>query len=175
MFKKVLLFLLLNISCVLYAQHLTRFAVVDLPKVYTEFFRDSRAVREFEERSTRVQNEIDRRNREILELRARHSEAVLQNNQSETNRLETQINRQTEALRDYYQTQTAILEDQRSRLMQSGAFLNQVYDEIRFIAESEGFSMVLNLNDNKGIIWYSATVDITDRLIQNLRTRSGRN
>ena len=171
MTKKILLFLLLNISCFLYGQQLTRFAVVDLPKVYTEFFRDSRPVREFEERSTRVQNEIDRRNKEILDLRGRHSEAVLQGNQSEANRLESQVYRLTEALRDYYQTQTAILEDQKNRLMQSGSFLDQVYDEIRFIAESEGYSMVLNRSDTKGIIWFSATVDITDKLIQNLRTR----
>ena len=172
MLKRVLIFLLLNVSCILtaYSQQLTRFAVVDLPKVYTAFFRDSRAVREFEERSARVQTEVDRRNREILELRARHSEAVLQNNQSEANRLDGQIYRMSEALMDYYQTQTAILEDQRRRLFQSGSFLNQVYDEIRYIAESEGYSMVLNLSDNKGIIWYSATVDITDRLIQNLQS-----
>jgi len=177
MLKRVLIFLLLNVSCIVmaYSQQLTRFAVVDLPKVYTAFFRDSRPVREFEERSARVQTEVDRRNREIQELRGRHAEAVLQNNQSEANRLESQIYRMSEALVDYYQTQTSILEDQRKRLSQSGSFMNQVYDEIRYIAESEGYTMVLNLSDNKGIIWYSATVDITDRLIQSLQTRSGRN
>ncbi|MDR3145551.1 MAG: OmpH family outer membrane protein, partial [Treponema sp.] len=52
------------------AQQLTRFAVVDLPRVYTSFFRDSRAVREFEERSARVQAEIDRMTAEIQSLRS---------------------------------------------------------------------------------------------------------
>jgi len=56
--------------------------------------------------------------------------------------------------------------------MQSSSFLNQVHDEIRFIAESEGFSMVMNLKDNPSIIWFSPTVDITDRLIQSLQTRN---
>jgi outer membrane protein len=157
------------------AQQLTRFAIVDLPKVYIAFFRDSRPVREFEERSARVQSEVDRRTREITELRGRYSEAVLRGDQAEANRLEGQVYRLSEALGDYYKTQTAILEDQRKRLMQSGSFLDQVYDEIRYIAESEGYSIVLNLADNKGIIWYSPTVDVTDRLIQNLRTKSGRN
>ena len=175
MVKKIIFLLLLNVSCLLYSQQLTRFAVVDLPKVYTEFFRESRTVRDFEERSSRVQNEVDKRTREIQELKAKQSEAVLRGDQTEANRLETQVYRMSEALRDYYQTQTNILEDQRRRLTQSNSFLTQVYDEIRYIAESEGFSMVLNLSDNKGIIWYSATVDITERLIQSLRTRSGRN
>jgi outer membrane protein len=177
MLTRLLILILLNVTCILnvHAQQLTRFAIVDLPKVYIAFFRDSRPVREFEERSARVQSEVDRRTRDITELRGRHSEAVLRGDQSEANRLESQIYRLSEALGDYYQTQTAILEDQRKRLLQSGSFLEQVYDEIRYIAESEGYSIVLNLSDNKGIIWYSPTVDVTERLIQNLRTKSGRN
>jgi len=175
MLKKVLLLLFLSASGLLYGQMLTRFAVVDLSRVYIAYFQESRAVREFEERSSRVQNEVNTRSREIQELRARQSEAALRGDQAESNRLETQIYRMSEALRDYYQTQMAILEDQRIRLTQSGSFLNEVHDEIRYIAESEGYSMVLNLNDNNGIVWFSPTVDITARLIQNLRTKSGRN
>jgi len=174
MLKRVFIFLLLNAACVLYGQQLTRFAVVDLPRVYTAFFRDSRAVREFEERSTRVQNDINRMTREITELRSRHSDAVLQNNETEALRLETLINRRSEFLREYYQTKTAELEGQRRQLMQSGSFLTQVNDEIRRIAESEGYTMVLDLKQNTGIIWYSAAIDITDRLIQSLISRSNR-
>jgi outer membrane protein len=175
MLKRTVIFLLLNASCLLYGQQLTRFAVVDLSQVYTSFFRESRAVREFEERSASVQSNIDRMTREVQELRSRHADAVLRDDQSEALRLETQINRRSESVRDYYQAKTAELDAIRRNLMRSGSFLDQVYDEIRFIAESEGYTMVLNLNDNKGIIWYSPTVDITEKLIQNLLTRSSRN
>jgi len=175
MLKKTVIFMLLNVSCLLYGQQLTRLAVVDLSKVYTAFFRESRAVREFEERSARVQSDIDRMTREIQELRSRHADAVLRDDQNEALRLETQINRRSEFVRDYYQTKTAELDRQRANLMRSGSFLEQVYDEIRFIAESEGYTTVVNLNDNKGIVWYSPTVDITEKLIQNLLTRSSRN
>jgi outer membrane protein len=169
MLRKILFLLMLSISGMLYAQQLTRFAVVDLPKVYMAFFQDSRAVREFEERVARVQNEVDRMTREINELRARQIEASIRGDQNEASQLETQVFRRTELLRDYYNTNTAILENIRKNLMQSGSFLDQVYDEIRYIAESEGYSLVLNLKENEVIIWYSATVDITDRLIANLR------
>jgi outer membrane protein len=173
MLKRILIILFfLNVSF-LYSQQITRFAVVDLPKVYTSFFRDSRPVREFEQRAARVQAEIDRITREILELRGRHNEAVLRNDQSEALRLENLIYRRSEFLRDYYQTQTAILEDQKQRLMQAGSFLDQVYDEIRYIAESEGYSAVFDLRESKGLIWYSPTIDITDRLIQNLVRKAG--
>jgi outer membrane protein len=147
---------------------------VDLSRVYTAYFRESTAVRQFEERSQRVQNEVNRQTAAITELRSQKAAADLAQNQVESSRLEAQIYRQSEALKEYYQTQMTILEDQRRNLMQSGSFLDQIYEEIRFLAESEGCSMVFNLKDTPGIVWYSATVDLTDRLIQNLQTRTRR-
>jgi outer membrane protein len=174
--KRVLLFLVINAAACLglSAQQLTRFAVVDLPKVYTAFFRDSRAVREFEERSARVQADVDRMTREIQDLKSKQADAALRGDQSESLRLESEIYRKSEALKDYYRIKTAELEDQKRRLSQSSTFLDQVYDEIRYIAESEGYSMVLNLKESTGILWYSPTVDITDKLIQNLLDKARR-
>jgi outer membrane protein len=156
------------------AQQLTRFAVVDLPKVYSAFFRDSRAVREFEERSARVQTEIDRMTREIQDLKSKQADMVLQGDQNQALKIENEIYRKSDFLREYYTIKTSELEDQRKKLSQSGTFLDQVYGEIRYIAESEGYSMVLNLKENTGILWYSPTVDITDKLIQNLLEKSRR-
>ena len=156
------------------AQQLTRFAVVDLSRIYNAFLRDSRAVREFEERSSLVQKEIDRMTREIQELKSKQADAVLQGNQGQALQLENEIYRKSEFLKEYYTLKTAELEDQKRKLSQSGTFLEQVYSEIRRIAQSEGYSMVLNLKENTGIIWYSPTVDITDKVIQNLLDNSRR-
>jgi outer membrane protein len=171
--KKYLVIGLLIISSLgLSAQQLTRFAVVDLSKVYVSFFRESRAVRDFEERSARVQKDIDRMTAEIQTLKTNQINAEFQGNQELVLRLESEINRKSEYLKEYYKLKTAELESQKSRLTQSGSFLEQVYDEIRFIAESEGYSMVLNLKENTGILWYSPTVDITDKVIQNLMNKA---
>ena len=174
--KKAVLFAIFAccLSAPVFAQQLTRFAVVDLPKVYSAFFRDSRAVREFEERSAKVQKEIDRMTKEIQDLRSKHADLVLAGDQTQSLRLESEINRKSDFLREYYTTKTAELEEQRKKLSQSNSFLEQVYGEIRFIAESEGYSMVLNLKENKDILWYSPTVDITDKLIQNLLEKARR-
>lgn len=161
-------------GAVLEAQQLTRFAVVDLPKVYVAFFRESRALREFEERSARVQAEIDRMTAEIQTLKSRQADAVVKEEEDQALRLENEIYRKSEFLREYYRLKTAELEDQKKKLTQSGSFREQVFDEIRYIAESEGYSMVLNLKDNASILWYSPTVDITDKLIQNLQDKAKR-
>ena len=171
--RLVILFTLIVLCAgMVYSQALTRIAVVDLPRVYTEFLRESQAVREFEAKSARVQNEIDRMTREIQALRTRHAEAIQNDNESEMIRLETEINRRTENLRTYYQARTAELERDRQNLMQSGSFLNEVRDEIRFIAEREGYTNVFDIKNTPGMIWYSPTVDITDRLIASLRSRT---
>ena len=171
--KRVIIFLLLNIICIgfTFSQQITRMAVVDLPRVYTAFFRESRAVREFEERATRVQNDIDRMTKEIQDLRSRHADAISRDDQTEMIRLEAQINRRTENLREFYQARMTELERQKSNLMQSDSFLRQVHDEIRFVAESEGYSAVFDIKNTPGIVWHSPTVDITEKLIQSLQTR----
>ncbi|MCL2472790.1 MAG: OmpH family outer membrane protein, partial [Treponema sp.] len=104
------------------AQQLTRFAVVDLSKVYVAFFKDSRAVRDFEDRSAKVQSEIDRMTAEIQTLKSNQVDAQAQGNQDQALRLETEINKRSDFLKNYYKTKTDELESIKSKLTQSGAF-----------------------------------------------------
>ena len=172
--KFLLLFLMcLGFCYTIKAQQLTRFAVVDLPRVYMSFFRESRAVRDFEAQSARVQAEIDRMTADIQNLRVSQVNAQAQGNRELALRYEAEITRQSEYLKEYYKVKTAELESARNKLAQSGTFLEQVYDEIRYVAESEGYTMVLNVKENTGILWYSPTVDITDKIIKSLMNKSG--
>ncbi|HON13454.1 MAG TPA: OmpH family outer membrane protein [Treponema sp.] len=176
MYKKIILTSALLIGAVIgiSAQQLTRFAVVDLPKIYTAFFKDSKAVRDFEERSARVQADIDKMNAEIQALQKNRLDAAAAGDQQKVLALDNEIYKKTEYLKEYYRIKTAELEDQRKKLTQSDTFLKQVYDEIRIVAESDGYSMVLNLKESSGILWYSPTVDITDKVLNNLLTKAGR-
>jgi len=169
--KTVLLLAACFLTTSLYSQQLTRIAVIDLPKVYAAFFRDSRSVREFEERSAAIKTEIDKMTREIQELRSKRIELINQGDQAGALRLENEIYRKQEFLKEYYTVKTAELEDQRRKLTQSDSFLEQVRGEIRSIAESEGYTTVLPI---KEVVWYSPTVDITDKVIQGLANRTRR-
>jgi outer membrane protein len=156
------------------AQQLTRFAVIDLPRVFTAFYRDSKAVRDFEERSAKVQADIDRMTVEIQGLQKQKVDAEAAKDSERALRLDTEINKKTDFLREFYRVKTAELDDQRKKLSQSTAFMQQVYDEIKLVAEGDGYSVVLNLKESAGILWYSPTVDITDKVINNLMTKAGR-
>ena len=173
MLKRFIVFSLLFVTVLTagFSQAITRVAVVDLPHVYTVFFQESRAVREFEEISARVQSDIDRMQREIQTLQSRRADAIAQNNQAEVTRLDAEIFTRQENLRNFFQARTAELQTRRRNLMQSDTFINQVHDGIRFIAESEGYTIVLDKNDSS-IVWFSPSVDITERLLQSLRSRN---
>jgi outer membrane protein len=156
------------------AQQITRFAVVDLVKVYSAFFNESRAVREFNERSARIQNEINRLNQELQEARTSLVNAQARGDREQVLRLESEVNKKTRFIQEYYQTNMADLEAQKARLAQSDAFLSQINNEVRLLAETEGYSMVINKQEGSGILWYSPNVDITNKLIEQLRAKAGR-
>jgi outer membrane protein len=156
------------------AQQITRFAVVDLVKVYSAFFNESRAVREFNERSARIQNEINRLNQELQETRANLVNAQARGDREQALRLESEVSKKTRFIQEYYQTNMADLEAQKARLAQSDTFLNQINNEVRILAETEGYSMVINKQEGSGILWYSPNVDITNKLIEQLRAKAGR-
>ena len=156
------------------AQQITRFAVVDLVKVYAAFFNESKAVREFSARSTRIQNEINRLNRELQEVQANLTGAQARGDRDQALRLESEVNQKTRFIQEYYRTNMADLEAQKARLAQSDSFLSQINNEVRILAETEGYSMVLNKQEGAGIIWYSPNVDLTNRLIEQLRAKAGR-
>jgi outer membrane protein len=155
-------------------QQLTRFAVVDLVRVYNAFFNESVAVREFNERSAKIQAEINRLNAELQELKASLVNAQAAGEREQVLLLEQQVNQKTRFIQEYYQVNTADLEAQRIKLAQSDTFINQINSQIRIVAESEGYSMVLNKQENSAILWYSPSVDITNRVIESLRKRVNR-
>jgi len=153
------------------AQQLTRFAVVDLTRVYSVFFLESGPVRQLELDSAAVQAEINRMTQEIHAMNSQRVDAIAAGDQLHALRLESDIRGRTEFLREFHAVRTAELEARRRALAHSDEFLGQIYSEIRFVAEREGFTMVLNLNDNPSILWHSSTVDITDSLIASLLDR----
>jgi outer membrane protein len=175
--KKAILIGCLGLGFVCFSvsgQQITRFAVVDMNKVYAEFFKESKAVRDFEEKSKKIQSEIDKMTKEIQDLQIQLADASSTGDDDKAMRLEADIEKKANFLREYHRLKTAELVEQRNKLSSSSDFLGQVQNELRFVAESEGYTMVLNLNDNKGILWYSQSVDLTDKLINSLKAKARR-
>jgi len=150
------------------AQQITRFAVVDTSRIYTTFYRDSRSVRDYDAKKAQYQGEIQRMSDEIKALRQQKVDAETAQETSKVSRLESDIASKTGFLVDYTKAKNAELDTLRKKLTSDDAFYSSLYEEIRKIAEADGYSMVLSLQEGNSIIWYSPTVDITDKVIRSM-------
>jgi outer membrane protein len=150
-----------------WAQQLTTVGIVDIGKVTLAFYRDSQAVRELEEMTKRLQSELDAITAEINQLKDRQLVADRMGNRTLSLQLEEQISSKTNYLREYYRIKNAQLQERRNKLTESSAFLGELQQAIAFVAEDQGYSVILKSTD-PNLIWWSKQVDITDIVIQRL-------
>lgn len=151
-----------------FAQQITRFGVVDTARVYQAYFRNSSPVRNYEAKKAEFQNEINRRTEEIRNLKSQKVDYQKNNNTSAAERLEAEITRKTDLLTEYTSTKNVELESLKKNLQNSDSFYKKLYGILEKVAENEGFSMILSLQQANAILWYSPSVDITEKVITEL-------
>jgi len=172
MLKKIGFFSLLFTICLTlgFSQQLTRFGFIDMAKVYQEYNQQSQAVRQYQAELSRVNQEVDRRQNELRTLDSRRADAIQRGDQNTITSLTADIVRRTEDLRMYFQAKTAELEALRRNLT-TDAFMQEILNELRLFAESEGITAFFDLNNTQGILWYSPSIDYTNTFIIRLRSR----
>jgi outer membrane protein len=148
-------------------EQLTTVGIVDVTRVSTAFFRDSSAVRRLEELTARLQSEIDGITAEINQLKDRKLQAETSGDQSLALRLDEEIYKKTNYLRDYFRVKNTQLQEQRNNLAESSSFLAQLQQAIAFIAEDQGYNVIIKSSD-PNLLWWSRQVDITDLVISRL-------
>ena len=168
--KKV--FLLAMISCVFcafsFAQTITKFAVVDTARVFSTYYRDSAAVRNYEQKKADFQNSVNQKTEELKTLNQKMIDAKEAGDNVTATKLESEIIKKADYLTEFTNTKNIELESIRKKLEKSDNFYAKLYDVLERIAESEGYSMILSLQQANTILWYSPSVDITDKVIKAL-------
>lgn len=150
------------------AQQITKFGVVDTSRVYEAYFRDTGPVRNYEKKKADFQKQIDSLTQELKELQAKRAEALKNKNEATVQRLDSQITKQTEYLKEYTNAKNMELDSLRRSLQSSDSFYQKLYSTLERIAEGGGYSMILSLQDSNSILWYSPSVDVTDEVISAL-------
>ena len=150
------------------AQQITRFAVVDTTVVYQTYFRESAAVRNYESMKAEFQTEITRLTDELKALQVKKIEAQKENDAAKVQRLEGEITKKASYLTEYTRAKNIKLEDMKKRIESSDDFYELMYNTIARIAESDGYSMVLSLQQADAVLWYSTSVDITEKVINEI-------
>lgn len=168
--KKIIVFTtaLFAMGALFAQQRITNFGVVDTAKVYERFFRNSSAVKNYEKKREDIQKELDKRADEIRDLQAKLQEAKTLENNSEIKKYEDMIRNKANSLKAYKQSKDTELNNAKKSLEKNDDFYKELNRTIKKVAENEGLSMVLNLQQNNGILWYSTSVDITEKVIKAL-------
>ncbi len=162
------LFCLLAFSQSVFAQQITRFAVIDTSRVYQAYFRNSSPVRNYENKKGDYQTEIDSLTKELENLHDQKIEADRNGDSVLSGRLADEISQKTDYIKEYASAKNAELDAMKSSLENNDEFYEQLYATIEKIAESGGYSVVMSLQQANAILWYSPSVDITDDVITQL-------
>lgn len=169
--KKILILTVLAVLTAgtkIFAQQITRFAVVDTSRVYKSYFRDTAPVRNYESKQAEFQAEINKRTQELQTLHDRKIEYEKNGDEARALKTEAEITKKAEILQEYTSAKNVELESLYNSLQSNDEFYKKLQSVLGKIAESNGYSMVLNLQEYDAILWYSPSVDITEMVIKEL-------
>jgi len=152
-------------------QSITRFAVVDVGRIIQTFVGTLDEARVYTEKRDRVQAEINRLTKELQELNTKLNDAIKEDDKSQIRDLERQFEAKKQAVQLYISTSQADLEKDLEKVTNNSTFMTQLNNALRYVAESEGYSLVLSKQEASGILWSSPSVDITNKVIERLRSR----
>jgi outer membrane protein len=178
--KKVLIWILVIagtfFACTsLFAEQITRVGILDIEKVYAIYFRESKAVKELQQMRATVLREINRIDEEILSLEAQKLDAESRNDGQEALRLDTEIFQKKQYRNDYRRIKMDQIRIRSENLYKSDEFLDELLQAIEYVAESEGFSLILNSSGqfSQFFFFYTKEVDMTEKVIEELMRRAG--
>jgi len=171
--KTLLLFICITLAGVpfLAAEQLSKIGVIDLSRIASQYFKESRAYRELEEMIIKYEDEKNRILEEISTLEERKLDAENAGEDTLAMRLENEIFNKKEYLKEYNRIKYNQIKSKREKLAESQTFITEIMKEIDYIAESEGFSLILKASD-PNLAWWSSEVDVTDLVIDRLMRRA---
>ena len=163
--------LLLAVAATASAAKLTMVAVIDLNRIVGDYFQQSTAWREIERLTERAEENIEERKEEINRLKERKLEAEQEDNEKLMLSLEEEIRKKEEYLKEYNRIMNERIKSRRENLLTSSDFSREILKAVKYVAEQEGYSIVLRKKD-PNILHYNQEVDITEMVLSHLRSQS---
>jgi len=156
----------------LFATQITKVGIVDLSKIYSVYFRESKEIIKLEELKSAYLKEIANKQEEINLLKSEKLDAENNNDEQKSLELDKEIFNKEQFLKEYTQVKTQQLRQMAQNLSKSSEFINEIAEVIQYVAEEEGFSLILKKSDQ--FLFWTPEMDITDKVINELLKRSGK-
>jgi outer membrane protein len=173
--KYILLFILILITVPFlgWSEQLSKIAVIDLSEIVSNYFKESTAWRELEEMTRKYEEERVYILEEIEQLESKKIELLNEDEEGEALIIDEEIFKKKEYLKEYTRIKYNQIQKKRDSLIESPTFLSEILGEINYVAENEGYSIVIRTKD-PDLMWWSPEVDITDLVLERLRQKSPR-
>ena len=156
-------------------QQVTKVGICDFTKVLSTAYKDTKALRDFDQAKSDIYKEIAARSKEIADFQNQKLDADKANNKTQSLALEKAISDKQNDLDSYRRVKNGWLTQQSNALL-TGPVLKEIYDQMTLIAESGGYALVLRSDGPyRDIILYRIQeIDITDDVIAAIFAKQGK-
>lgn len=152
----------------LQAEQLTQIGVINLSKIISSYFASSYALREINDMQSKFDNQKQKILSNIQKLEQQKVNATQAGDQQKALKLDSEIFKQKNYLQEFIRIKTNQIKQKRNSLLQSQNFLSDLVKAIAYVAENNGYSIVLR-SDDPSIMYWNHTVDITNKVIARLK------
>ncbi len=160
----------------LFCQQVTMVGLCDWTQVLTTSYKESKAVRELEDFRATYQKEIQAVSRDINDLESQKIEADRAGNKDSSLQLEKRINDKKTYLDEYQRIKKEAYKRQADKIF-SNVIVKEILDAIHFVAESDGYALVLRSDGDVGtalILDNIPEIDITKKVIKRIYELAGK-
>ena len=152
----------------LHAAQLTQIGVINISKIISSYFESSYALREINDMQSKFETDKQKILSNIQDLEQQKVNAQNAGDNQKALQLDNEIFKQKNYLQEFIRIKTNQINQKRNSLLQSQNFLSELVKAIAYVAENEGYSIVLR-SDDPSIMYWNKEVDITDKVIARLK------
>ena len=166
--RKILILLVMFgvVSTTASTEQLTTVGIVDISRIHATFFSTLTNIRRLENLRQQYQDEIDVQLNQLAQLQQQYEQAQAVGDNERSQQLNAQIMQFSADIRLLSESRQKDLQAQQQGLTNE-EFLLRLQQAIVYIAESQGFTVILR-TDHDGLQWWSSVVDITDQVLERL-------
>ncbi len=169
----ILILIIISISGSLYAEQLSKIGIVNFSRIVDDYFAESSAWREISAIQEKYNDGMADILDEINDLKMQKLEAENAGDDQKVLQIDAQIYSKQEYAKEFHSVMTNRINAKKQGLAQSSTFTAEILDAITYIAESEGYSMIMRTQD-PDILWYNHEIDITDLVLERLQWQAAR-
>ena len=166
--KKILIMVFLALTpLILIAEQITKVAVLDYSRILEAFYSDSLATRKIGEMKKNFAAEVQSLQEEIQSLEESKLEAENNGDSREVLNLSASIRERKQYYQEFVRIRGNQIQQATANLSTSSALAQEILQEIEYVAETHGFSIVFKRSD-PNLLWWGYETDITDLVLKRL-------